>query len=54
MPALQKLERQYFYGGPFGPLAMIAGELGQARKGAAVASDSCAGMWLIGPPPKSS
>ena len=27
-------------------LAMNSGELGQARKGAAAADDSCAGMWL--------
>ncbi|AFV84636.1 hypothetical protein amad1_05580 [Alteromonas mediterranea DE1] len=30
----------------FGPPAMILCELGQARKGAAAADDSCAGMWL--------
>ena len=41
-----------FYGGPVGPLAMIICELGQARKGAAAADDSCAGMWLAGLPPK--
>lgn len=29
-----------------GPPAMILCELGQARKGAAAAGDSCAGMWL--------
>ncbi len=29
-----------------GSLAMIAWELGQARKGAAVLMDSCAEMWL--------
>jgi len=29
-----------------GPLAMILCEPGQARKGAAAADDSCAGMWL--------
>ena len=26
-------------------------EPGQARKGAATAVDSCAGMWLVGPSP---
>ncbi|EAR29384.1 hypothetical protein PTD2_11229 [Pseudoalteromonas tunicata D2] len=40
-------------GGLIGPLATIAGELGQARKGAATACDLCAGMRLVGPPPKS-
>ncbi len=39
------------YGGPIGPPAMINCELRQARKGATVAIDSCAGMWLVGPPP---
>jgi len=31
-----------------GPLAMIGCEPRQARKGAAVAADSCAGVWLAG------
>ena len=31
-----------------GPPAMISGELRPARKGAAVATDSCAGVWLAG------
>ena len=39
------------YGGPIGPPAMINCELRQARKGATVAIDSCAGMWLVGLPP---
>ena len=39
------------YGGLIGPLATIAGEPGQARKGAATACDSCAGMWLVRLPP---
>jgi len=30
-----------------GPLAMIDSKLRQARKGATVAIDSCAGMWLV-------
>ena len=30
-----------------GPLAMIDGEFRQARKGATVTVDSCAGMWLV-------
>ena len=30
-----------------GPLATITCEPRQARKGAAVASDSCAGVWLM-------
>jgi len=30
---------------------MINREPGQARKGAATAVDSCAGMWLVGPSP---
>ena len=34
-----------------GPLAMIRCKPRQARKGAAVAADSCAGMWLIRYPP---
>ena len=40
-----------YYGGPIGPPAMINCELRQARKGATVAIDSCAGMWLVGLPP---
>jgi len=39
------------YGGLFGPLAMIGCKLRQARKGATVATDSCAGMWLGRLPP---
>ncbi len=31
-----------------GPLATIDGKLRQARKGATVAIDSCAGVWLVG------
>ena len=42
-----------YYGGPIGPPAMINCELRQARKGATVAIDSCAGMWLVGLPPLS-
>ena len=34
-----------------GPLATIDGESRQARKGATVAVDSCAGVWLVGLPP---
>jgi len=30
-----------------GPLATENRELGQARKGAAAAVDSCAGVWLM-------
>ena len=33
---------------PVGPLATIDRELRQARKGATVAIDSCAGVWLVG------
>ena len=33
---------------PAGPLATIDGKLRQARKGATVAIDSCAGVWLVG------
>jgi len=32
--------------GPFGPLATISREPGQARKGAAAAVTLCAGVWL--------
>src|SRR5690606_7948742 len=39
------------YGAPVGPLATIRREPGQARKGAAVAVPSCAGVWLAGLPP---
>src|SRR5690606_14573031 len=39
------------YGGLIGPLATIDGEPRQARKGATVAVDSCAGVWLMGLPP---
>jgi len=42
-----------YYGGPIGPPATIGCELRQARKGATVAIDSCAGMWLVGSPPSS-
>lgn len=35
------------YGSSAGPPAMIHREPGQARKGAATAVDSCAGMWLV-------
>ena len=31
-----------------GPLATIDSKLRQARKGATVAVDSCAGVWLVG------
>jgi hypothetical protein len=31
-----------------GPLAVVAGEPRQARKGAAAAGDPGAGVWLIG------
>jgi len=34
-------------GGGAGPLATICCESGQARKGAAVAADSGAGVWLV-------
>lgn len=33
---------------PIGPPATLTREPGQARKGAAAASDVCAGMWLVG------
>ena len=39
------------YGDPFGPFAMILCELGQVRKEATAADDSCAGVWLEGLPP---
>src|SRR5690554_8162061 len=39
------------YGDPVGPLAMIRREPGQARKGAAAAVISCAGVRLAGLPP---
>ena len=39
------------YGDPIGSLATILSRPGQARKGAAKANDSCAGMWLVGLPP---
>lgn len=38
------------YGDPRVP-AMITCELGQARKGATAASDSCAGVSALGEPP---
>lgn len=40
-------------GSLIGPLATIAGEPGQARKGAATACDLCAEMWLVRLPPNS-
>jgi len=42
------------YGNRVGPLATIRCKPRQARKGATVAADSCAGMWLIRLPPISS
>ncbi len=39
------------YGDSVGPLAMIGYELRQARKGATVVADSCAGVWLAELPP---
>src|SRR5690606_22132869 len=41
------------YGDLPGPLATIDGEPRQARKGATVAVDSCAGVWLGRSPPVS-
>ena len=35
-----------YYGCRVGPLATIRCKPRQARKGATVAADSCAGMWL--------
>ena len=43
--------RLYRNGGPIGPLATITCESRQARKGATVTGDSCAGVWLVGSPP---
>lgn len=40
-----------FYGGSAGSPASILCGLGQARKGAAAADDSSAGVLLVGPPP---
>ena len=42
---------QVHYGDPFGPLAMILCELGQIRKEATAADDSCAEVRLLGLPP---
>jgi DNA polymerase III subunit gamma/tau len=39
------------YGDSGGPLATIDSEFRQARKGATVIIDSCAGVWLSGSPP---
>jgi len=39
-------------GGLIGPLAILVREPGQVRKEAAEAYDVCAGMWLVGLPPK--
>lgn len=39
-------------GSLIGPLATLAGEPGQARKGAATACDVCAEMRLVRLPPK--
>ncbi len=39
------------HGDRVGPLATIRCKPRQARKGATVAADSCAGMWLIRLPP---
>ena len=39
-------------GSLIGPLATLAGEPGQARKGAATVCDVCAEMWLVRLPPK--
>jgi hypothetical protein len=40
-----------FHGNRVGPLATIRCKPRQARKGATVAADSCAGMWLAWLPP---
>ena len=40
-------------GSSIGPLAILVGEPGQVRKEAAIVYDVCAGMWLVGLPPKS-
>ena len=42
---------EFCYGSRVGPLATIGCKLRQARKGATVAADSCAGMWLTRFPP---
>jgi hypothetical protein len=42
---------EVYYGDPFGPFAMKLCELGQVRKEATAADDSCAGVWLLGLPP---
>jgi hypothetical protein len=44
---------QSYYGDLLGPFAMIGRKLRQARKGATVATDSCAGVWLGRLPPVS-
>lgn len=41
----------FSYGGLIGPFAMLSRKPRQARKGAAVAVDVGAGVWLIGLPP---
>jgi len=46
-----RLVRRPCYGSSAGPPATINRESGQARKGAATAVDSCAGMWLVELPP---
>ena len=43
-----------FCGDPGGPLAAIGSEPRQARKGATVITNSCAGVWLSGLPPSPS
>jgi len=47
-----RLSSRQFNGSSIGPLAILVGEPGQVRKEAAIVYDVCAGMWLVGLPPK--
>ncbi len=52
LTARKENHRHTHYGDSIGPLATIGCKLRQARKGATVAIDSCAEMWLVELPPK--
>jgi len=44
--SIENKQKSLSYGSSVGPLATICREPGQAWKGAATATTSCAGMWL--------
>ena len=47
-PIIYRLLYGSFMVAPVGPLATLGSEPRQARKGATVVADACAGVWLVG------